>query len=162
MRCTLDKTYSESWCKIIDCYDSLSYYTTWTFNLEKISSLRQNQQEALTYGWDPKVVIYLYRLGHYWRRLVATGILNKDTMITRGIETMCPIWWSKGHVIMKYAAAVIPLVEFDICSLELDYVSWSHNKWGLFIKDWRSNLDKWKHYFVKLWTPLHREFAYSG
>ena len=29
---------------------------------------------------------------------------------------------------MKFVAAVIPLVEFDIFSLELKYVSWSHNK----------------------------------
>ena len=33
--------------------------------------------------------------------------------------------------IMKFVATVIPSVEFDICSLELEYVSWSHNKWDL-------------------------------
>ena len=44
-------------------------------------------------------------------------------MIFHGIETMCPLRISKGHVIMKSMAKVIPLVEFDICSLELEYIS---------------------------------------
>ena len=39
---------------------------------------------------------------------------------------------------MKYVVTIIPLVEFGICSLELDYVSSSHNK----CKDLRGNLDK--------------------
>ena len=92
-------------------------------------SLWQNQHEALTYGWDPKVVIYPYGLGHCLWRPVATSILNKGTMISHGIETMCPFVWSKGHVIMKYVTTIIHLVEFDICSLELEYVIWSHDKW---------------------------------
>ena len=29
---------------------------------------------------------------------------------------------------MKPMVVVIPYVEFDICSYELGYVSWSHNK----------------------------------
>ena len=29
----------------------------------------------------------------------------------------------KGHVIMKYVATVLPLVEFDICPLELEHVN---------------------------------------
>ena len=41
------------------------------------------------------------------------------------------IGWLKGHVIMKSMAIIIPLMEFDICSLELEYVNWSHNKWDL-------------------------------
>ena len=49
-------------------------------------------------------------------------------MISNGIETMCPIRWSKGYVILKSVATVIPLMEFDIYSLELEYVSWSQNK----------------------------------
>ena len=44
-------------------------------------------------------------------------------MIFDEIKKMCPIGLSKGHVIMKSMATVIPLVEFDICSLELEYVS---------------------------------------
>ena len=28
---------------------------------------------------------------------------------------------------IKFVAAVISLVKFDICYLELEYVSWSHN-----------------------------------
>ena len=28
---------------------------------------------------------------------------------------------------MKFVVIVIPLVEFDICSLKLEYISWSHN-----------------------------------
>ena len=60
-----------------------------------------------------------------------------------GIETMCPFRWSKGHVIMKFVATVIPLMEFDMCSLELKYVNWSYNKWDFYVKDLRDNLDRW-------------------
>ena len=88
-------------------------------------------KEDLDHGWDPKVVIYPYGLGHYWWRLVATSIFDKGTMISHGIEIIYPLEWSKGHVIMKSIAIVIHLVEFDICSLELEYVRWSHNKWDL-------------------------------
>ena len=128
MWCTLDRTYGESWCNAINCHDSLSYYTTWALNLERILSLCQNQQEALTFGWYPKVVIYPFGLGHYWWRLVEIGILNRGTMISHRIETMCPPEWSKRHVIMKSIAIVIPLMEFDICSLVIEYVNWSYNK----------------------------------
>ena len=54
---------------------------------------------------------------------MVAGILNRGTMMSHGIETVCPIGLSKGHVIMKFVATIIPLVEFDICSLELEYVS---------------------------------------
>ena len=129
MWCTLlDRTYGESWCNVINCHDSLSYYTTWALNLERILSLCQNQQEALTFGWDPKVVIYPFKLGHCWWRLVAIGILNRGTMISHRIEIVCPLEWSKRYVIMKSIATVIPLMEFDICSLVIEYVNWSHNK----------------------------------
>ena len=57
---------------------------------------------------DPKLVIYPYGLGYCWGRLVATGILTRGTMISHGIETLCLIGWSKGHVFMKYVATVIP------------------------------------------------------
>ena len=59
------------------------------------------------------------------------GILIRDTMISHEIETMYPLMWFKGHVIVEFVAIVIPLMEFDICSLELEYVSWSHNKLDL-------------------------------
>ena len=131
MWCTLDRTYGESWCKAINCHDSPIYYTTWTLNLEGISSLCQNQQKVLTFGWDLKVVIYPYGLDHRWWRLMTTSILNMDTMISHGIETVCLLRWSKGHVIMKSMVTVIPLVKSDICFLELEYVNWSHNKWDL-------------------------------
>ena len=85
----------------------------------------------MTYGWNLKVIIYPYGLGHYWWRLVAIGILNKDMMISHEIETVCPFGWSKGHMIMKYVAIIISLMEFDICFLKLEYVSWSYNKWDL-------------------------------
>ena len=39
-----------------------------------------------------------------------------------------PHEWSKWYVIMKFVAIVIHLREFNICSLKLEYVSWSHNK----------------------------------
>ena len=131
MWCTLDKTHSESWYKTINCHDSPSYYTTWTFNLKRIFNPCQNQHETLIYGWDPKMIIYPYRLGYYWWRLVATCILNRGIMISHGIGIVCLIGWSKGHVIMKFVVIVIPLVEFDICFLELEYVIWSHNKWDM-------------------------------
>ena len=44
-------------------------------------------------------------------------------MISYEIETVCPLRLSKGHVIMKFVGIVIPLVEFDICSLEIKYVN---------------------------------------
>ena len=69
--------------------------------------------------WDPKVVIYPYGLGHCWWRVVTIGILYIGIMISHGIEIVCLIGWSKGHVIMKSMTTVIPLVEFDIGSLEL-------------------------------------------
>ena len=50
------------------------------------------------------------------------GIFNRDTMISYGIETICPLGLSRGYVIMKSVAIVIPLAEFDICSLEIEYV----------------------------------------
>ena len=131
MWCKLDMTYGESWCKAINVHDSLSYYTMWTLNLERILSLCQNQEKALTYRWDSKVVIYPYGLDNYWWRLVATCILNRDTIITHRIEILCPIGWSKCHVIMKFVATVIPLMEFDTWFLELECISWSHNKWNL-------------------------------
>ena len=55
-------------------------------------------------GWDPKMVISPYGLGHCWWRLVATGILNRGTMIFHRIETVYPLGWSKGHMIMKSMA----------------------------------------------------------
>ena len=63
--------------------------------------------------------------------MVATSILNRGIMISHGIETVCPLGWSKGNVIMKFVAAIIPLVEFDICSLKLEHASLTHNKWNL-------------------------------
>ena len=118
-------------CKVINFHDSPSYCSVRTLNLKKILSLYQNQLEALTHGWDPKVVIYPYGLGHCWWRPIVIGILNKGTMISHGIEIMCPLGWSKWHVIMKFVAIIIHLVEFNISSLKLEYVNWSHNKWNL-------------------------------
>ena len=71
------------------------------------------------------------------------GILNKGTMISYEIESMFPIGWSKGYVIMKYVATIIHLVEFDKSFFELEYVIWSHKKHGIY--NWRiwENLDKW-------------------
>ena len=85
------------WIMMQDCQLSwfISYYTAWTLNLEKILSMCQNQKEVLTYRWDPKVVIYPYRLSYNLCRLVATNILNKGTMISHGIEILCPLGWSK-------------------------------------------------------------------
>ena len=119
------------WRKAINYHDLPSYYTVWTLKLERILSLCQNQQETLTYGWDPKMAIYPYGLGYWWWRLVTIGILNRGTMISHVIETVCPLEWSKGHVIMKYVVIVISLMEFDICSLELKYINWLHNTWDL-------------------------------
>ena len=62
---TLDKTYGESWHKDINFHDSLNYYIVCTLNLERMLSLCQSQQEALTYRWDPKVVICPYGFDYY-------------------------------------------------------------------------------------------------
>ena len=53
---------------------------------------------------------------------MAAGILNIGTMISHETKTVCLLGLSKGHVIMKSVATVIPLLEFDICFLELEYV----------------------------------------
>ena len=119
MWCTLNKTSSELWCKTINCHDLSSYYTAWTPNFERILNLCQNQQETLTYGRDPKVVIYPYGLGHCGWRLVAIGILNRNTIISHEIKIMCHFGWSKGHVIMKFVVTVIHSMEFDICSYDV-------------------------------------------
>ena len=91
------QNHSESWCKVINCHNLSSYYIAWILNLEMILSMCWNQYEVLTYGWNLKVVIYPYGLDHYWWRLVATCILNRGTIISYGIETMCPLRWSKRH-----------------------------------------------------------------
>ena len=107
LRWIITQDYQLSWVtKLLYCMESQPWKDI----------VNQNQQKALTYEWDPKVVIYPYRLNHYWYRQVAIGILNKDSMISHGIEIMCPLRWSKRHVIMKSMVIVIPLVKFDICS----------------------------------------------
>ena len=134
--CTLDRTYDKSWRKAINCHDSPSYDTSWTLNLEKTLNLCQNQQKALTYRWDLKVIIYPYGLSHYSWRLVVIGILNRDTMTSHEIETVCLLGWYKGYVIIKSVTTVIPLVKFDIYPFELEYVSRSHNKWDHNLRIW--------------------------
>ena len=42
--------------------------------------------------------------------------------ISWDLDNMSP-WVIQGHVIMKSVGIVIPLVEFDICSLEFEYVN---------------------------------------
>ena len=143
----LNRTYGESWGKTINCHDSPSYYVVWTLKPERMLSLCWNEYEALPYEWDLKVLIYPYGLGHYWWRLVATNILNKDTIISHGIKTMCLLRWSKRRV-HEFMAVVISLVEFDICSLELEYISWSHNKWDLQLEDWWGNWFAWNSSWV--------------
>ena len=49
-------------------------------------------------------------------------------MISHEFKITCPIEWFKRHVIMKSIIVIIPLMEFNICSLELKYVNWSYNK----------------------------------
>ena len=69
-----------------------------------------------------------YRLSHYWWRLVVIDILNRGIMISYGIEAICPLGWSKRHVIMKFVVAVIPLIKFNICFLKFKYISWLNNR----------------------------------
>ena len=54
---------------------------------------------------------------------MAIDVFNRDTMIYYEIEIVCHFGKTKGYVIIKFVVIVIPLVEFDICSLELEYVS---------------------------------------
>ena len=109
----------------------------------EILSLWWSQQEALTYGWDPNIVIYPHRLGHYWWRLVVTCILDRHTMISHRIETICLIGWSKSHLIRKTMTIVIHLVKFDICFLKLEYVNWSHNRLIYNLRIWEVILIGW-------------------
>ena len=44
--------------RLSDCHDSPNYYVVWTLNFERILNLWWNQHITLTYGWNPKVVIY--------------------------------------------------------------------------------------------------------
>ena len=105
--------------RLLDYYDSPSYYVAWTLNLKKILSFVMKS----TRNFDLKWLYISYRLGYRWWKLLATSILNRDTMIYHGIETMCLIGWSQRHVIMKFMVVIISLVEFNICSLKLEYVS---------------------------------------
>ena len=88
---TLDKTYSESWHKTIDYHDSPNHCTTWTLSIKRILSLCQDQSEASTYEWNFNVIIYLYEFGHCWWRLMTIDILNRNIMISHGIETICAL-----------------------------------------------------------------------
>ena len=54
---------------------------------------------------------------------MVAGILNRGIIISHGFDTKCPFRCLKGNVIMKFVVVVIPLVEFDICSLQLKYVN---------------------------------------
>ena len=154
---TLDRPMVNHDVRLSGCHDSPRYYVAWTLNLERILSLCWNQQEILTYGWDPNVVIYPYKLGHYWWRLVTTCVLNRGTMISHGIEIMCHLGWSKGYVIMKYVAIVISSVEFDICFLKLEYVNWSHNRRICNSRIRKVILMGWWHHLIILLIPVHRE-----
>ena len=90
----MTQDYKLSWfTKLLYCMDSQPW---------RILSQCQNQQETLTYRWNLKVVIYAYGLGHYWWRLLAIGIL-------------------KWHMIIKFMVIIISLMEFDKCSLDLEY-----------------------------------------
>ena len=81
--------------RLLNSYDSLSYYVAWTPNLKRMLSMFWNQKDVLTNEWDPNMVIYPYGLSHYWWRLVTIGILSKGTMISHGIETTYPLGLSK-------------------------------------------------------------------
>ena len=59
---------------------------------------------------------------HCWWRLVAIGILKRGIMLSHRIERVCLLGWSKGHVIIKSMATIIPLVEFSIYFSELEYI----------------------------------------
>ena len=60
---TLYKIYGESWHYLSGSYDSPSYYITWILNLKRILSLCWSQHKVLTYGLDPKVIIYILQIG---------------------------------------------------------------------------------------------------
>ena len=74
---------------------------------------------------------HILGLSHYWWKLVAISILNRGTITSHGIKIMCTLRWSKGHAIMKFVALIMSLMEFNICFLDLEYASWSYNKWDL-------------------------------
>ena len=114
--------------RLSGCHDSSSYYVDGLSNLRgywacvEINWWLWPMGETLKWSYIP------YRLGHYWWRLVTIGILNRGIMIPHGIKIVCLFGWSKGHAVMKSMSTVVPLMEFDICFFELEYVSWLHNK----------------------------------
>ena len=61
--------------------------------------LREFWKTVFKNGWD-----------HYWWRLMEICILNRGTMISHEIETMCPLGWSKWLVIIKFVIAIISLM----------------------------------------------------
>ena len=56
----IKKVKQDSWRFCLMSYENMK-----NEQIERILSLCQNQQEALTYGWDVKVVVYPYGLGHF-------------------------------------------------------------------------------------------------
>ena len=88
--------------RLSGCHDSLSYYVAWTFTLRGYWASVEINRWLWLIGETLKWSYILYGLSHYWWKLVTIGILNRDTMISHGIEIVCLLRWSKGHVIMKF------------------------------------------------------------
>ena len=57
-------------------------------NIEFVLKLLWPTSEIISWSYIP------YRLGHCWWKLVAIGILNRGTMLSLGIEIVCPLGWS--------------------------------------------------------------------
>ena len=83
MWCILDRTYDELWCNDINYHYSASYYTIWTLNFERILSLCQNQQEDLTYDWDPKFFYWYlqYFFLYFHKTQILIFFMISDTLI---------------------------------------------------------------------------------
>ena len=90
---TLNKTYGKSLHKLLGSYDFIKLL--YCINSQSWYNIKLLFMSLITliYGWDPKVVIYSYRLSHYWLRHIATNILKTNIIISHGFEIVCHLEW---------------------------------------------------------------------
>ena len=86
---TLDRTYVESWHKIIKW--SWLYQAFSLCCLSNLWEYRAYAKVSSSFDWPMGEIVswsyILYGLSNYWWKIVAMSILNKDTMTSHKIET---------------------------------------------------------------------------
>ena len=109
---------------------STSYHVVWFLNLEKILSQCLSLQWLWLMVETLKWLYIPYGLIHHWLILITIDILNKGTIISHGIEIMCPPWVILRNFDHKIYGIIVILkwnLRYVIC--ELEYVNWLQNKW---------------------------------